>query len=71
MAIGAGKYDDLCTHVREQSKARGVVVLVLEGDKGNGFSCQCDLKIMLALPNLLEELARQIREDQTEITPIQ
>lgn len=62
MAIGPGKYDDLCTHVREQSGAAGVVVIVLGGKRGSGFSCQADLPTTLALPEMLETIAREIRE---------
>jgi hypothetical protein len=40
--MATGKYDDLCTYVREQTKADGVVVIVVGGDKGHGFAVQCD-----------------------------
>jgi hypothetical protein len=63
MPIGPGKYDALCTHVREQLKARGVLLIVLGGEQGNGFACQADLTTTLALPDLLEHIARQIRAD--------
>lgn len=61
--IGAGKYDDLCTYVREQTKAAGVLVIVLDGERGNGFSCQADLPTTMGVPDLLEHIARQIRAD--------
>jgi hypothetical protein len=38
MAEGPGKYDDLTTLVRERAKAHAVVVIVVEGTKGSGFS---------------------------------
>jgi hypothetical protein len=63
MPLGPGKYDALCTHVLEQTKARGVLLIVLDGDQGNGFACQADLMTTLALPDLLEHIARQIRAD--------
>jgi len=63
MALGPGKYDYLCTQVREQTKARGAVVVVFGGEQGDGFSCQADLEMMLALPLILENIARQIRKD--------
>jgi hypothetical protein len=63
MPLGPGKYDALCTHVREQTKARGVLLIVIDGDQGAGFSCQADLEVTLTLPDLLEFLARQIRAD--------
>ncbi len=40
MAQGPGKYDDLTTYVREKSGAEAVVVIVLGGKKGHGFSVQ-------------------------------
>jgi hypothetical protein len=62
MALGPGKYDDLCTMVREQAKAKGAVIIVLDGEHGKGFSCQADLRATLALPDILESVARQMRE---------
>jgi hypothetical protein len=61
--IGPGKYDDLATMVREQAKARGVIVVIFDGDKGQGFSVQADLTITLALPNILRMIADQIEQD--------
>ena len=63
--IGPGKYDALATYVREQAKADGVVVLVFGGMHGDGFSCQADAFVTLALPELLEYLAAAIRRDLT------
>jgi hypothetical protein len=37
-------------------------VIVFGGDKGNGFSCQADLETTLRLPDVLEDIARQMRE---------
>lgn len=62
MALGPGKYDDLCTYVREQTEAKGAIVIVFDGKHGSGFSCQADGPTTLSLPRLLESVARQIRE---------
>jgi hypothetical protein len=72
MPIGPGKYDDLCTMVRKHAgiaaefkpgePCGGVIVIVFGGDKGNGFSCQADLETTLRLPDVLEDIARQMRE---------
>src|SRR4029077_12827865 len=74
MTIGAGKYDDLCTLVRkavglvEDGEMSGaVMVIVLGGNRGNGFSMQSDLESLLALPELLENVASQIRKDRNSI----
>lgn len=61
MAYGPGKYDDLATYVREQSQADGVIVIVYNGNKGQGFSCQVtDLRIHAAMPSSLRAVADQI-----------
>jgi hypothetical protein len=67
MALGPGKYDDVCTLVRKHAgmsdDGGGVIVIVIGGQRGNGFSCQADAATTLRLPDLLEEMARQIRAD--------
>lgn len=67
MALGPGKYDDLCTYVREQAKADGALVIIINGERGIGFSCQADGPTTLMLPDLLESVARQIRKDSEKI----
>jgi hypothetical protein len=70
MPLGPGKYDDLCTDIREYvglggselQSGGGVILIVIGGDRGNGFSCQADLETTLLLPDLLEDMAKQIRE---------
>lgn len=68
MAFGPGKYDDLCTLVRERvgltdASGGGVIIIVIGGEGRSGFSCQADLATTRALPDLLEDVARQIRQD--------
>jgi hypothetical protein len=60
---GPGKYDDLATMVREQANAKGVIVVVFDGDKGAGFSVQADLETTLAVPKILRSIAEQIEQD--------
>ena len=67
MPLGPGKYDELCTMVAEKAgiteqTGGAVIVIVLGGNKGNGFSCQADFLTTLSLPTILENTARQIRE---------
>lgn len=61
--IGPGRYDDECTAIRESSKARGVLVMVIGGNKGPGFSCQMDAESTRKLPDLLRHMADQIDAD--------
>jgi hypothetical protein len=63
MTFDPGKYDDLCTHVREETKADGVLVVIWGGEKGNGLSWDGNMFITLAMPDLLETLAKIIRHD--------
>ena len=63
MAIGPGKYDDLCTHARTEAKAEAAILIIIRGNKGSGFSCQADATTTRALPDMLELLASQIRGD--------
>lgn len=64
MAPGPGKYDDLCTLVREQANAIGAVVIIIGGNAGSGFSVQGPEQLTPALPRLLETIAAQIRRDR-------
>jgi hypothetical protein len=61
--IGPGKYDDECSFVRIETHAAGVLLLIIDGDKGSGFSVQAPLLVQVALPALLRELADNIEAD--------
>lgn len=65
MAMGPGKYDDLCTYVAQQvgtDTGGGVILIVIGGNKGHGFSCQADLATTLQIPDILEHTAQLIRD---------
>jgi hypothetical protein len=69
MALGPGKYDALCTRIRNEVglggdfiDGGGVLLIVIGGEDGNGFSCQADVETTKQLPDLLENVARKIRE---------
>lgn len=57
-----GKYDDLCTMVREASQAEGVILIVINGNKGNGFSVQATARIIPGIPDMLVFTAGEIRK---------
>lgn len=58
--IGPGKYDDLCTEVRDKAAATGAIVIVFEGRHGYGFSAQLNAVQLRVVPSILRELATQI-----------
>ena len=60
----AGVYDDLCTMVCDITSAEGVVLIVFEGDKGNGFSVQARPSLGLKLPGVLERIALELRKER-------
>lgn len=59
--IGPGKYDRFCTWVRKRTKAKGVVLIVFDGEQGSGFSVQSDPLLLMTLPSVLEFMAKEIR----------
>lgn len=61
MPNGPGKYDDLCTLVRDEADAEGAIVIVIRGKQGTGFSVQAGIDVLAALPRMLEEIAAEIR----------
>ena len=65
MALGPGKYDGLATLVRDGTKADGVIVIVIGGSKGGGFSVQATGEVTAMLPALLRKLADDIERDLT------
>lgn len=62
MALGGGKYADLCEYVMQQSKAGGAIVIVVSGNKGSGFSCQLTLEGMATMPEMLRWIADEIEK---------
>jgi hypothetical protein len=62
MALGPGKYDDIATEVRQKTGTEGVIVFVINGSRGNGFSAQLPLDLTLTLPTILRDMARQIED---------
>jgi hypothetical protein len=63
MALGPGKYDHLCTYVREQARAGGACVMVFEGAAGWGFSVQAPPIAMPDLARLLRHIADTMDQD--------
>lgn len=59
---GPGKYDDLCTDARKAAQAAGgVVLIVLGGHRGDGFSAQLPTpNDLIRLPAILRRVADEI-----------
>jgi hypothetical protein len=61
--IGPGRYDDIATAVQAQTQARGVILIVVSGNRGEGFECHATMEVTQALPKMLRHIADQIEAD--------
>lgn len=66
--IGGGKYQAICLAAREAAAAQVVLLIVLKGNKGSGFSvASCDdPKIVREFPNLLRSVANDMEAMQRD-----
>lgn len=68
MPNGPGKYDQQCVTAMMQTESAAVVLVVLGGNEGSGFSVNVDparvdaVDLISKLPDMLREVARQIEE---------
>lgn len=61
---GAGKYDDVCSQAREASDAKSIILMVIDGSRGCGFSIQStDPMFCLHVPELLRKTAQLVEDD--------
>lgn len=67
--IGPGKYDKVCTEVREKMQAKGVLLIVIDGEKGTGFSAQLSATMLCdgTVSHILREMAAQIEKETCTI----
>lgn len=63
MAIGTGKYDALCTGIRERTGADAVMLIIIGGNRGDGFSLQAADDVLGELPLVLRDAAAQLEID--------
>lgn len=63
---GPGKYDAEATVVRERTGAAGVALIIVGGDRGAGFSVQGSARFIAQLPDILEDMARDIRAQSAD-----
>ena len=63
MAKGPGKYDDLCTMVRDKAEAECAILIVIGGNRGGGFAVQATADVVAKLPEMLRIMADEIEAD--------
>jgi hypothetical protein len=59
----SGEYDAEATWVRKRTKAVGVVLVVIGGDRGHGLSAQATSDLTLHLPSILRKVADEIEAE--------
>ena len=64
---GAGIYDEEATAIRERLHAQGIILAVVNGDLGSGFSVQLRPELRARMPGLLRRIAEQMEKDLKEI----
>ncbi len=65
-----GKYNDACTVARMLAQAKGVLLIVIEGDHGSGFSVQVPPEIIPIIPGVLRSVAASIEHDPDQVTHV-
>lgn len=56
-----GRYDDVTAKLLKEHGAELVAVIVMGGDRGHGFSVSAIPRRLPQLPELLEQMAKDIR----------
>lgn len=63
MPLGPGKYDKELCEALAKAKAKEGILLVIGGEKGQGFSCKIATEKLIAIPGILRSLANSIEAD--------
>ena len=61
MAMDASKYDHLCARVRQETQANAVMLIVVGGPNGSGYSMQA-LETLTENSEFAREVPRLLRE---------
>jgi hypothetical protein len=66
--IGPGKYNELVTVLKKTTEAKGVLLIVIGGRLGDGFSVQANPELAAELPAILRIAADDMEEDFGKLT---
>lgn len=67
MAIGGGKYHKQLMDLKRETEAEAVFLIVINGNQGHGISAAADLDIAKTIPDVLERVAQEMREENEEL----
>ena len=65
MPRGGGKYDVEASALRAVTDADGVIIVVLGGNRGSGFSLQILPEHLGAVVTVLEQVVRELRKEES------
>jgi hypothetical protein len=65
--IGPGKYDDACSAAWTATEAEGVLLIVINGNQGSGFSARASVRVLRDVPKILHSIADQLAADAAKI----
>jgi hypothetical protein len=69
MPVGAGKYDKECTECMIKTGAQATVLMVVDGDRGSGFSVTTsNPETLFGLAMALRAVAKQIDGDAQQFS---
>ena len=64
MSTNMGKYDDIATRARLDAKAVGVILIIYNGEFGDGLSVEAPASVINLMPFELRQLATAIEEQR-------
>lgn len=68
MPMGMGKYDDLCETAHVAAKATLTLLIIVGGEKGDGFTATCsDLRYLELIPGILRQVADDIEKTNNSL----
>jgi hypothetical protein len=59
-----GKYHDICTYARETAKADGAILIIINGEHGQGMDTQLPPEMESKIPDILRYAAYLIEQTQ-------
>lgn len=59
---GEGKYDQECQQAFESCQAEGILLIVINGRLGHGFSAVLNHRLTMLVPTLLRKVADEIEK---------
>lgn len=62
--LGGGKYERQCVALHRDLHADGVILFIVNGTLGTGFSIRANPHLAYVLPEILRDMARAIEELQ-------